>query len=221
MPTKPGEVQTASDTPLILANVSFWSDMAANAAGDVVTAVILGVWATRFAAAQQMRANEDRLADLEEDNRRWFRDRDAELQRELRRLAQQGAKMGNLSAGIASLSQEAAKRWVLLDYRNEMTLKRRRYANLRPVESWPHRLLRARLGSLRRFELTAVQRETLAAWRTVSVTGVEPRAVSDDPTSEALEPGLRRFEGEGRSTVVTHVSSQSDVIGSSGQRTPY
>jgi hypothetical protein len=124
--------------------VSFVTDLAANAVGGVVTAVVLGTWATRFAALQQVRRHNDRVADLIEDNRRWFRDRDAQLGREFRRLEEQRAQSGLTSEGVAAKSREIVQRQVLVEYRNEMTLKRRRYADLWRAEDWPHRLVRRR-----------------------------------------------------------------------------
>src|SRR4051794_23979064 len=69
------------------------------------------------------------------------------------------------------------------------------------AEGSAHHLLRRRGASpLRRFELDRQQQETVASWRVFSIPGDEPGTehhVSNDPTSEELEPDLRRFEREG------------------------
>lgn len=196
-------VRSATDTlrlsaaKRILAAVSFVGDLAANAAGGVVTAVVLGAWATRFATTQQIRVNDDRVADLTEDNRRWFRDRNDQIKRDLRQREEQRRQAGVTSVGIAALSQEAVQRWALVDYRNELTVKRRRYADICRSEGWTHRARRRRAARLPRFELTQEQRDIINGWRTVSVPDGGTRPLREDPTSEDREPDLRRFEREG------------------------
>jgi hypothetical protein len=181
--------------------VSFWGDMAANAVGGIVTAVILGGWATRFAVTREIRANDARVADLEEDNRRWIRDRNAQLEVDVRRTTNELAAQGQTYSGAVNSSLAHVRRGALKDYRDEMTRKRRRYAAILDTEGGLHRWLRRRLSRpLSRFELTPEQRQTVESWRAFSVPGDEPAAqheVPDDPTSEESEPDLRRFEREG------------------------
>src|SRR3954468_8919751 len=102
--------------------------MAANAVGGIVTAVILGVWATRFAVTREIRANDERIGDLEEDNRRWIRDRNAQLEIEARRTTNELAAGGHTFDGVMISSHEHIRRQALQQYRDEMTGKRRRYA---------------------------------------------------------------------------------------------
>jgi hypothetical protein len=185
--------------------VSFWSDVASEASGGVVTAVILGAWALRFTVGQQIRQHDERIVDLEEDNRRWFRDRDAQLRRELVAVAEDLAARNMSRSSIADGDNIACKHRALHDYRDELTGKRRRYRQLLAAEGWSHARVRGglcgwRARPLRRFELTAEQRDVLDTWRTFSPSTSEPRETRElpnDPTSEELEPDLRRFEREG------------------------
>jgi hypothetical protein len=187
-----GIVRGAADTPA----VGFLSDLAAEAGGGVVTAAILGVWATRFAAVQQVRHHDDRVADLLEDNRRWFRDRDARVGIETRTAINSAGNQ--LYSGAMLTALQRVRRQALHDYRDEMTRKRRLYADTRSVEGWQHRLARRRRAPLARFELTDEQRAVLASWRKYTAPGSnDERPVEDDPTSQAREPDLRRFEREG------------------------
>src|SRR4051794_17799952 len=75
-----------SGTNPILRAMGFWGTVVAEIVGGFVTAALLGVGAAWFAASQQVRRNDERVADLEEDNRRWFRDRQTRVHRELLRL---------------------------------------------------------------------------------------------------------------------------------------
>jgi len=172
--------------------------MAANATGGVVTGAILGTWALWFTVGQQIRGHDERIDDLREDNRRWFRDRDAALHRELHRLEQQRAHAGVTSAGIAARAEEVVKRIALHEYRDEISAKRRRYRELATAEGWTHAKLRKRRSrTLTRFELTDDQRTVLAHWRSIPAPGWPHRPITDDPTDPRLEPDLRRFESEG------------------------
>jgi hypothetical protein len=185
--------------------MSFVTDVAAEAGGGVVTAAILGTWALRFAVGQQIRQHDERIADLDEDNRRWFRDREAHMRRELAQLADDHAARGVSQSSIADGEQAACKRLALHEYRDEITTKRRLYRQLRAVEGWAHARIRRglwgwRANPMRRFELTDDHRRTLNSWRTFTVLGDQPgttRPIPDDPTSEEREPDLRRFEREG------------------------
>ena len=174
--------------------------MAANATGGVVTGAILGTWALWFTVGQQIRGHDERIDDLREDNRRWFRDRDAALHRELHRLDQQRVHAGVTSAGIAAMAEEEVKRIALHEYRDEISAKRRRYRELATAEAgWTHGKLRKRRSrTLSRFGLTDDQRTVLALWRSIPTPDGGPhRSISDDPTDPGLEADLRRFEREG------------------------
>src|SRR5215216_2304156 len=107
--------------------MGFWSSLAVEIIGGLVTAIALGVGAAFFAASQQVRAHDERIEDLDEDNRRWFRDRDARLTAELARLHWEHAARGVSDSSIATGARHAAKKNALHDYRDEMSAKRRRY----------------------------------------------------------------------------------------------
>ena len=127
---------------------------------------------------------------LNEDARRWIEDRDRELTRQSRqRSGEMNARglthSGAHLAGLAILRQQA-----LLEYRDEMSRKRRRYAQL--LDDVPAS------ADVPRFAPSETSLEILARWREpVTVSGMADQAVVDDPTDHSREPDLRRFEGEG------------------------
>lgn len=172
--------------------------------GGVFTAIVLGLWAFRFAVGQQIRVHDERVADLAEDTRRWFRDRDRELGIEQKQAIGELTAKGLVHSGAWLRALEIRKRRALHEYRDEMSAKRRRYRELRAAEGASHSLIR-RTGSrcLARFELNDEQRSVLAKWR-ADVVADHMQGTTypvDDPTSEDLEPDLRRFEREGDPSV--------------------
>jgi hypothetical protein len=130
---------------------------------------------------------------LNEDARRWIEDRDRELSGELRQRSGEMNASGLMYsgahlAGLALLRQQA-----LLEYRDEMSAKRRRYAELLE-KAGPD-------TELPRFELTDASREIVAGWRApIKVSGMDQEGKVADPTDESREPDLRRFEQEGDGT---------------------
>ena len=164
--------------------------------GGIVTALVLGLGVAFFAASQRVRTHDGRIDDLYEDNRRWFRDRDRDLGIAKHQLAEQAADRGMIGGGALSQGGKKKQRQALHDYRDEMSAKRRRYRELGEAEGKAEEVVRRRAGRMRRFELSDSEREILAAWRTDLDPPGAPGAV-EDPTSEALEPDLRRFEEHG------------------------
>ena len=181
--------------------MDFWCSLVVEIIGGIVTAIVLGLWATGFAASQQVRRHDEQVADLEEDNRRWLRDRDNRVAIETSRATSELAARGQLYSGAMHNASAFVRRQALHDYRDELTAKRRRYSELRTLEGRVHWLIRRRRSkSFLRFALSDDQRKLLASWRVYTAPGDPPGAtqvVPDDPTSEELEPDLRRFEDEG------------------------
>jgi hypothetical protein len=173
--------------------MDFGTSLLVEIIGGIVTALVFGVGAAFFAASQRVRSNDARLADLYEDNRRWFRDRDRQLHNETSGLGQDATDRG-LGEQALRRGVKLRRRQALHDYRDEMSAKRRRYRELRAAEGAAEELVRKQ--PLRRFELTDAERAILAAWRTDLDPPGAPGAV-EDPTSAELEPELRRFEEHG------------------------
>lgn len=180
--------------------MGFWCSLFVEIIGGLVTALALGVGAATFAASEQVRNHDDRVDDLYEDNRRWFRDRDRRVEIDKRQAVGQLNSTGNLYSGAWIQAMAIKQQLALHDYRDEMSAKRRRYRELHDAEGKAHRLVRKRRSKpMRRFELTDGERTVLASWR----ANIEPAHMPgenhpiEDPTSEALEPDLRRFEREG------------------------
>jgi predicted nucleotide-binding protein len=158
----------------------------------------------RFSRAQQLaearkgaalasasgEAATNEVRDLNEDTGRWLRDRDRQLQAALKQKAGELNAAGQLYSGASLQAQRILKRHALQEYRDEMTRKRRRYRDLCAAVG-----VDAGLAPL---ELGEDARSVLAGWRSpATIPGSTDTADVDDPTSETLEPDLRRFETEG------------------------
>ena len=173
--------------------MDFWPSLAVEIIGGLVTAVAFGVGAAFYAASQQVRRHDAQVRDLLEDNRRWFRDRDAEVKVESQRATNEMAASGLLQSGAGVRALMEPRRRALHQYRDELSAKRRRYRELRDAEGWTHQLIRRRHGAMPQLSLTDEERTTLAAWR-AELPDANP---SSDPTSVEREPDLRRFEEHG------------------------
>jgi hypothetical protein len=170
--------------------MGFWSSLLVEVIGGLVTALVLGLGAAWFAGSQQIRSHDDRIDDLYEDNRRWFRDRSARLAIDLDRLSWEHAERGVGDSSIAEGARLAAKHAALHEYRDEITAKRRRYRDLSRAEGSTERVVRRRRSRpLKSFGLTDDQRTTLKAWR--------ERLPDEGPLRDPTDSDLHRFEDEG------------------------
>jgi hypothetical protein len=123
------------------------------------------------------------------DAARWLRDRDRELQVALKRKRGEMSAAGQLYSGAFLRAQVALKQQALHEYRDEMTRKRRCYRDL---------CIAVSEVELPPLALSERARSLLADWRApATLPGSNDTADLDDPTSEMLEPDLRRFEVEG------------------------
>lgn len=132
---------------------------------------------------------EARVADLNEDMRRWIADRDRVLSEDSKRVTNEMASKNLLYSGAHLNAQAEVKRAALHEYRDEVSSKRREFReiveNLNPGDPSLH------------FTLKDEARDTLNRWREpATIEGAQPKDI-DDPTSEEREPDLRRFEAEG------------------------
>lgn len=138
-------------------------------------------------ALQQTTGIERKIGYLNEDVNRWIADRDRELdiatkQRSAEMNANGTFHSGAHVNGLAHLHREA-----LHQYRDEISSKRREYAEL--ISEVPES---EELPSL---QLSEESRAILSRWRgPVTVPGVSGQGQVDDPTDQAKEPDLRRFE---------------------------
>jgi hypothetical protein len=180
--------------------MGFWCSLAVEIIGGLVTAVALGVGAAFFAASQQVRAHDERIDDLYEDNRRWFRDRDRRRDIDQRLVVNQPHLYGGPTTGALLQALARAQQDALHDYRDELSAKRRRYREIHDVEGPAHGLVRRwRSKPIRHFALSQEEHGVLVSWRANVTPDHWPQADEpiEDPTSEELEPDLRRFEREG------------------------
>jgi hypothetical protein len=178
--------------------VGFWSSLLVEVLGGVVTAALLGAVGVALARDVRKRATAQAAADLNEDARRFIRDRDQRMSIELRGKQTEMAARGQLYSGALPRGLAHLKRLALHEYRDEMTRKRRRYRELCDGQGGTlARLLRLTVP-VPPFELDDESREVLARWRAdAQVPQAGASHPVDDPTSEELEPDLRRWEAEG------------------------
>lgn len=168
--------------------------------GPVLAAVIGGPLAALtfryFGIGREVAENDARASELDEDLRRWVRDRDRQLDAQLRGIVN-GA--GNqLYAGSLRNNAIAAMRQVLHEYRDEATSKVREFSALARSEGrWHARRRRRRGFEPRALGLRGQERIRLGRWRQrpylVGPGGEEPDlVVQDDPTAE--EPSIAPLE---------------------------
>jgi hypothetical protein len=128
------------------------------------------------------------VADLQEDMRRWIRDRNRALQAAVARAGEEMNARGVFHSSIHLAALAEIRHAALHEYRDEISRKRRRYRELSEAATSP----------ISRFVLDDVSRETLARWRSpVAVPGFDAQVLVDDPTAPDLEPDIREFEDRG------------------------
>lgn len=170
--------------------------------GPILAAVIGGPLAALtfryFGTGKEAAENDARASELNEDLRRWVRDRDRQLEVQLRGLVN-GA--GNqIDAGSLRNRAVAAMRQALHEYRDEATGKVREFSALARSESQWHQRHRERRGfGSPSLGLSGQERLHLSRWRQrpylVNPGGPEPDlVVEDDPTAD--EPSIAPLESE-------------------------
>jgi len=170
--------------------------------GPILAAVIGGPLAALtfryFGVGKEVAENDARASELNEDLRRWVRDRNRDLEAQLRGLVNSAGQQ--LYAGSLRNHAVAAMREALHQYRDEATSKAREFSALARSEGAWHQGHRKRRGlgspSLR---LHGQERIHLNHWRQrpylVEPGGPEPDlAVDDDPS--ANEPTIAPLESE-------------------------
>jgi hypothetical protein len=168
--------------------------------------------------APMVESHRRRVADLNEDLRRWVRDRDQVLDWQLREISgwvgpvvvsrisdvRARAMSGQHPAGTTLERRARARELALQEWRDEASRKIREFDQLGAEEGWLHRWVRRR----RRIELhlwmpdDAVMR--LERWRADEEERNETGATVDsvgvvDPTAENVEPRIRELERTGLS----------------------
>lgn len=151
-----------------------------------------------FRVEREVAGNDARADELNEDLRRWVRDRDRQLETEHRGL-KNGA--GNqLYAGSLRNGAVAAMRQALHEYRDEASRKAREFSAFARSEGRWHRRYRERRGlGSPSLGLRGQERLLLNRWRQrpylVDPGGPEPDlGVEDDPTAD--EPSIAPIESE-------------------------
>jgi hypothetical protein len=167
---------------------------------SAVLASLLTWGANRASGSRgEVKADDRTVSNLNEDLRRWVRDRNRALITEQALTAQEHAGRGAAFSSIHLAALAEAQRTALREYRDEATRKRREYEDVLARECWLHRLWRSRKGDpLGRLKLPADGREALARWRApVRFAGFDGEVQVDDPTRSELEPGLAELERDG------------------------
>lgn len=160
----------------------------------IFTAALIRVGSVRGAVAQNTRL----VNYLNDDLRRWVRDRDRQLEIELKTITNQAGPQ--LYSGGHVRHRAAAKRRALHEYRDEATGKLRELAELEDGEGILHRYWRRREGRPPlALHLPADCRDALARWRepaTNPADATAPPVSVDDPSRADLEPALGELEAE-------------------------
>lgn len=147
---------------------------------------------------KEVAGNDARASELNEDLWRWVRDRNRQLENELRGLRNSAGNQ--LDAGSLRNKAVAVMRQALHEYRDEATSKAREFSARARSEGRWHRWHRARRGlGPPSFGLRGQERLYLNRWRQrpnlVNPGGPEPDlAVEDDPTAD--EPTIAPLESE-------------------------
>ena len=127
---------------------------------------------------------------LNEDARRWVRDRDQILQSEMAQTSEEMNTRGAFHSSVHLTRLAGIRRLALHEYRDEICRKRRQYRELTDAL--------AADAEVPRFALDDSSRDALARWRApVRVPGMDGELAVDDPTDPAFEPDLREFEHRG------------------------
>ena len=178
--------------------MGFWSSFLVEVLGGVVTAALLGAVGLALARDVRGRATAQVAADLNEDARRYVRDRDERLRIELLTEQNQMAARSQLYSGALPRGLAALKCRALHEYRDEMTRKRHQYRELCEQQGGALARLLRQSAPVPPFGLDDDSRKTLAQWRAdAEVMGTGASHAVNDPTSVELEPDLRRWEAEG------------------------
>lgn len=170
--------------------------------GPILAALIGGplvaVTFRYFSVGKEVAENDARASEQGEDLRRWVRDRNRQLENELRSLVN-GA--GNqLYAGSLRNKAVSTMHRALHEYRNEATGKVREFSALARSEGRWHRRHRQRRGfGSPTLGLRGQERLYLDRWRQrpyiVEPGGLEPDLVAqDDPTAD--ESSIAPLEGD-------------------------
>lgn len=152
-----------------------------------------------FEVPREVAEHDARASELMEDLQRWVRDRNRELEAEIRSIV---ITAGNqLYSGSLVNAVSAAMHGALHQYRDEATSKVREFSALARSEGRWHAAHRRRRGfAPPRIGLLGQERIALNRWRQrphpVEAGGQQPDVtVGDDPTSN--EPSIEKLETDG------------------------
>jgi hypothetical protein len=170
--------------------------------GPILAAAIGGPLAALtfryFGVGKEVAENDGRASELGEDMRRWVRDRNRQLENELRGLVNSAGNQ--LYAGSLRNKAVGAMRRALHEYRDEATSKVREFSALARSEGRWHRRHRKRRGfGSPSLGLRGQERLDLDRWRQRPDI-VEPGPpkpdliIQDDPTAD--EPSIALLENE-------------------------
>jgi hypothetical protein len=155
-------------------------------AATVLTLLAGSRVSTRRAAGGEIADHDRRAAEINEDLRRWIRDRDREAGVRMSEIAQQARSQGVTSEGMMRAAAGKVYRHVLHEFRDRATLAEREFEALLAAEERPHERHRRRRGLVApALILPDDCRARLAEWR---------QRAEDDPTRSELEPRLADVE---------------------------
>jgi hypothetical protein len=116
--------------------VGFWCSLLVEVLGGLATAGLLAALVAFREAANHIEAHDRDVRALDEDIRRFIRDRDRILKVELATETTRLAARGLFHSGPHLVALIDRKRQALQDYRDEITGKRRLYREICESEGW-------------------------------------------------------------------------------------
>lgn len=182
-----------------------------NLLGPILAALIGGplvaIAFRYFQIPKEVGDHDARAVELDEDLRRWVRDRDRQLQQELRTLVNQAGRGivsrypipagdeppgagSQLYSGALDSEVRAGMREALHEYRDEASRKMREFAALaRSESSWHDRYRKKHNAETSSLGLGEDEREVVSRWRERPhpVEADKTITVDDDPTADELE----------------------------------
>jgi hypothetical protein len=152
----------------------------------VLVAAVTAWFVAGRGAGREVASHDRRAGELNEDLRRWVRDRDREASVRMGQIVEQANVRGVTGGG--ALRQAAGKvyRQALHEYRDEATAKQRELERRLDTEGRAHRRVRRRRHApAPRLALPQDCSAMLARWR---------ERAEEDPTRPELEAALREIE---------------------------
>ena len=173
----------------------------------MLTALVAAVLSSLFTASlirigavhREIASHDHQISELNEDLRRWIRDRDRQRKHELAEVINQNAAAGTLYGGSAITGLKVRAEIVRHEWRDEASRVLREFTRIVDAEGRLHELLRRRSGDRPGLKLPDDIRTLLFEWQAPIEKPGEPGLYTplDDPADRELEPEIAALEKSG------------------------